>query len=186
MTLFPELSIDWLNGWILLAIYGLVFGAVVRSLPKDVTARLYDKSNWTPSQRALTTVGKLFSAALFVILAFSPLQIGHPLLFIGSALFVLGLLGFVIALFNFSAAEPGRPATAGFYRISRNPQWVMLILVFLGGSLAVGSWAALLLFALAAACYHFRILAEERSCIARYGDTYRAYLTRVPRYLLFF
>ena len=186
MTLFPKLSVGWLNGWILLAVYGLVFGAVVRSLPKDVIARLYDKSNWTPSQRVLTIVGKLLSSVLFVILAFSPLQIGRPIFIIGSALFVLGLLGLVIALFNFSAARPGRPATTGLYRISRNPQWVMLIIVFVGGSLAAGSWSALLLFAMAAACYHFRILAEERSCIATYGDAYRAYLTRVPRYLLFF
>ena len=186
MTLFPELSVGWLNGWILLAIYGLVFGATVRSLPKDVIARLYDKSNWTPSQRALTTVGKLLSSALFVILAFSPLQTGRPIFIIGSALFLLGLLGLVIALLNFSQVQPGCPATTGLYRISRNPQWIMLIIVFMGGSLAVGSWAALLLFTMAATCYHFRILAEERSCLAQYGDAYRDYLTRVPRYLLFF
>ena len=186
MTLFPELSVAWLSGWILLAIYGLVFGAVVRSFPKGVIARLYDKSNWTRPQRALTTVGKLLSTILFVILGFSPLRIGRPVFVIGSALFLLGLLGLVIALFNFSQARLGRPATAGLYRVSRNPQWVMLVPVFVGGCLAIGSWTALLLFAMAVVFYHFRILAEERSCITKYGDAYRDYLTRVPRYLLFF
>jgi protein-S-isoprenylcysteine O-methyltransferase Ste14 len=37
----------------------------------------------------------------------------------------------------------------------------------------------------AAACYHFRILAEGRSCLARYRDAYRDYVARVPGYLFF-
>jgi protein-S-isoprenylcysteine O-methyltransferase Ste14 len=185
MALFPPLRAAWLNGWILLVIYGLVFGVTVRSFPKDVIARLYDKSHWTRAQRALTVVGKVISTILFALLAFSPLQIGHPVFIIGSALFVLGLIGLVIALVDFKNAEPGRPATNGLYRVSRNPQWVTLVIMFVGSCLAIGSWAALLLFALAAVCYHVRILAEERSCLKRYGDAYRDYLARVPRYLLF-
>jgi protein-S-isoprenylcysteine O-methyltransferase Ste14 len=30
------------------------------------------------------------------------------------------------------------------------------------------------------------ILAEERVCLAQYGETYRKYMERVPRYLLLF
>lgn len=186
MTLLPRLGIGWLNGWVLLVVYGVVFGAVVRSFPKDVVARLYDRSNWTRTQRILTTIGKVLSTILFVLVAFSPLRIGRPVFAIGSALFVIGLVGVVVALFNFKDAQPGHPASAGLYRISRNPQWVMLVLVFVGGCLAVGSWAALSVFGMAVVCYHFRILAEERSCLLLYGEAYRDYLARVPRYFLFF
>lgn len=186
MVLFPKLSISWLNGWILLAIYGLVFGIVVRSFPKDVIDRLYDKSNWTRAQRRLTTVGKVLSSILFVLLALSPLQIGHPIFVVGGALFALGLTGLVIALFNFKNAQPDQPATTGLYRVSRNPQWVALVVMFVGGCLVIGSWTALFLFAMAAVCYHVRIRAEERSCLKKYGPAYEDYLARVPRYLLFF
>ena len=186
MVLFPRLGVGWLNGWIFLVIYVLVFGIVVRSFSKDVIARLYDKSNWTRAQRVLTTIGKVLSSILFVLLAFSPLQIGRPVFVVGSVLFALALIGLVIALFNFRNAQPGRPATTGLYRVSRNPQWVTLVMVFVGSCLAIGSWAALSLFALAVVCYHFRILAEERSCLITYGDAYRDYMVRVPRYFLFF
>lgn len=33
---------------------------------------------------------------------------------------------------------------------------------------------------------HLGIVAEEEICLKQYGDTYRAYLKHVPRYLLFF
>jgi len=185
MTLFPKLAAGWLNGWLLLVVYAVVFGAVVKSFPKDVVARLYDKSNWTHVQRVLTTIGKIISTLLFALLAFSPLRIGHPVFVIGSALFTLGLTGLVVALFEFKNAQPDQPATRGLYRVSRNPQWLMLVTIFVGASLAVGSWTALLVFAMAAACYHSRILAEERSCLEKYGGAYREYMTRVPRYFLF-
>ncbi len=186
MSFFPQLSIGWLNGWLLLAIYGIVFGAVVKSFPQEVVARLYDKSHWTERQRRLTLVGKALSSILFVLIAFSPLRIGQPIFVVGSALFALGLIGVVVALFNFKAAPPGQPATTGLYKISRNPQWVMLVVMFTGACLAIGSWAALLLLALAAICYHIRIRAEERSCLQHYGDDFRAYMERVPRYFVFF
>jgi protein-S-isoprenylcysteine O-methyltransferase Ste14 len=33
---------------------------------------------------------------------------------------------------------------------------------------------------------HYGILAEEEVCLKQYGDSYRAYMERVPRYFLFF
>lgn len=33
---------------------------------------------------------------------------------------------------------------------------------------------------------HYGILAEEEVCLQQYGDDYRAYMQRVPRYFVFF
>jgi protein-S-isoprenylcysteine O-methyltransferase Ste14 len=33
---------------------------------------------------------------------------------------------------------------------------------------------------------HFGILAEEEVCLKRYGEPYRVFMERVPRYFLFF
>lgn len=186
MELFPKLELGWLNGWILLAVYGVVFGGVVRSFPKDVVARLYDRSGWTPTQKTLTTIGKLLSLAGFILFIFTPLKIGERAFVVGTALFALGLIGVVVALFNFKDTPPDQPVTKGLYRVSRNPQWVMLVLVFLGAFIAAGSGIALILLVMAVLCYHFRILAEERACLSQYGDSYRDYMQRIPRYFLFF
>ncbi len=184
MQLFPKLSIGLLNGWIFLLVYGIVFGGVVKSFPKDVIARLYDTSHWTPTQKTFTRIVKVFALSIFVLVALTPLNVDTFVFWLGSAIFVLGMIGVIVALFNFRNTPAGQPATQGLYKISRNPQWVMLVLVFLGTCIAVGSWTACLLLCIGVGCAHFRILAEERACLAQYGEAYRAYMQQIPRYFI--
>ena len=89
----------------------------------------------------------------------------------------------IIALFDYRRTPAGRPVTRGLYRFTRNPQWLSLAAMLLGCCLAIGSCAAILLLLMAACFYHFRILGEERACLASYGSEYEDYLRRVPRYL---
>lgn len=186
MQLFPKLSISLRGGWIYLLVFGVVFGGVVKSFPKDVIARLYDTSNWTTTQRILTRIGKVFSVVITVLVALTPLTTNTLVFWLGTVIFVLGLSGLVLALFNFRNTPADQPITQGLYRVSRNPQWVMLIVMFLGQCLVIGSWTAFFLFIVTIVCYHFRILGEERACLTQYGDTYRDYMQRVPRYFVFF
>jgi len=186
MDLIPQLGLGWLYGWLPLAIFFAVFGLVLWALPKSVVSKLYDQSEWTARQRRITRVGKVFALACTVLLVLSPLQVGSGVFWLGAVVFGLGLVGLVVALLNFARMSPGEPAIRGLYRLSRNPQWVALVLVYLGSCLAVGSWLSVLLLVALSALFHVRILAEERSCIQLYGDAYRRYMKQVPRYFLFF
>jgi protein-S-isoprenylcysteine O-methyltransferase Ste14 len=186
MTLLPDFGLDWLAGWLLLLVYLIVFGGTIKLLSKEVVRKLYDRSGWTPAQRTLTRIGKVLSLLLMVAMLFARLRVGGGVFWAGLALYVLGSAGLVVALVHFSQMPEGEPATHGLYRLSRNPQWVALVLMFFGAALATGSWLLVLLFAITVVIYHFRILAEERSCRALYGDSFGAYMKRVPRYFLFF
>ncbi len=44
MQLFPVLKAGFFNGWLLAAIFYLVFGILLLIFPKPVVARLYDRS----------------------------------------------------------------------------------------------------------------------------------------------
>lgn len=101
-------------------------------------------------------------------------------------LYGLGLAGFIVALFNFKDTPYDRPATKGLYRISRNPQQVTFFVTFFGVGIAMGSWLALLIQVISSLFPHTRILAEEKACLDRYGESYREYMKNVPRYFLFF
>jgi protein-S-isoprenylcysteine O-methyltransferase Ste14 len=186
MELIPTFEIGWLNGWILICLLYLLYGILLWAFPKDVVARLYDKSGRTERQKKFIYAGSLLAFVYFVLIIFTPLKIGSDVFILGIILYSLGLVGFFIALFNFKNAPPDRLATGGLYRISRHPQQVMFFVSFLGICIAIGSWLALFIQIMSSLFLHSRILAEEKACLERYGDSYRDYMKRVPRYLLFF
>ena len=186
MELLPKLEIGWLNGWSLICLLYLTYGILLLAFPKDVVARLYDKSGRTKRQKILIYMGSLFAFVYFVLIIFTPLKIRSNVFIPGIILFALGLAGFVTALFNFKNAPFDRPVTGGLYRISRHPQQLMFFIAFLGVCLAIGSWLVLVLQMVSSLFLHVRILVEENACLERYGDVYHEYMQRVPRYFLFF
>jgi protein-S-isoprenylcysteine O-methyltransferase Ste14 len=83
---------------------------------------------------------------------------------------------------------PNRPASAlvvsGPYRFTRNPMYLSLTLLYLGGMFLANTWwPVLLLPPVLAALYWAVIRREERYLAAEFGDAYAAYRTRVRRWL---
>ena len=185
MELMPALKIGWLNGWILLAIEFLIEGFLMLIFPKPVVSRLFDRSGWSEEQKVFLVVGKVFSIACLVFIILTPIKINSSGFILGLVLYGFGLAGFVAALLTFKDTPLDRPVTKGLYQWSRHPQVVSSFLILLGICVAIGSWAALFLLVLSRLFQHFGILAEEKACLKKYGEPYRVYLGRVPRYFLF-
>jgi protein-S-isoprenylcysteine O-methyltransferase Ste14 len=186
MEAVPTLSIGWLNGWVPLCLLCLTEGLLLIVFPKDVVARLFDRSGWGSKQRIFTVAGKVSSLACLVLVVLTPLRIGSRVFIIGTILYIVGLVGLIIAVFDFKNTPLGQPATRGLYRVSRHPQILALFVLFLGMCIAIRSWLALLVLLMSRLLQHFGILAEEEACLRQYGDSYRGYMKRVPRYFLFF
>jgi len=132
----------------------------------------------------MSVVTKLAAFIFLTLIFLTPLRVGTSVLVMGMILYSLGFVLMVVALINFRNTPMGEPVTRGVYRISRNPQWVALVMVMLGIAIAIGLWTAIILAAVTMVAGHFRILAEEKACLEQYGESYRQYMERVPRYLL--
>lgn len=186
MELLPSLDIGWCNGWVLLCLLYLIFGILLVAFPKEVVLRLYEynRTGWSKAQRASYVIGKFLAVVCMVLMIFSPLKIGTNVFIPGIVLYVLGLAGFIIALINFRNTPLDQPVTSGLYRISRHPQMLMLFILASGICIAIGSWLVLLIQIISSLFLRSRTLAEETACLELYGDSYRAYMKRVPRYLL--
>lgn len=186
MEFLPEFRLAWLGGWLFLALLVLTDGILFLAFRKDVVTRLFDRSGWTRRQVVLTMIGKLLALVTVLMIIFTPLKLESPILMIGMALVGLGLIGLVKALVDFRNSSPHEPATQGIYGLTRHPQNMASSLVILGSTLAIGSWLALLLFVVARIFLHVNLVAEEEICLQEYGQAYREYMERVPRYLMFF
>ncbi|TET32417.1 MAG: isoprenylcysteine carboxylmethyltransferase family protein [Anaerolineales bacterium] len=186
MELFPSLEVEWLNGWVLLAFEFLIQGSLLLIFPKEVVSRLFSRSGWSVKQRVFLILGKVFSLACLILIILTPLKINSSAFIVGLILYTIGLIGLVAAMLNFKDTPLSQPVTKGVYKRSRHPQIVSLFFIFLGICVAIGSWAALFTLVMSKLFQHFGILAEEEVCLKRYGESYRAYMEKVPRYFLFF
>jgi protein-S-isoprenylcysteine O-methyltransferase Ste14 len=111
---------------------------------------------------------------------------------VGGGLVALGLVLMTLAVRAFRRAgtnvETPKPATTlvanGIYARSRNPMYVALALLFAGiGVLADSGWIALLLVPFLGVLRVGVIAREERYLERKFGECYRAYRTRVRRWL---
>ncbi|MFX1510946.1 MAG: methyltransferase family protein [Promethearchaeota archaeon] len=186
LELFPMLTLGLLNGWILLTIFFITELVLVLSFPKSTRGRLFEyaHSKWARHHRVMLIIGKTFGLLYILLLFFSPLKLSSPFFYLGMIFYIVGLSGFVIAIINFRSTPMNQPVTHGLYRYSRNPQILTILITMLGISLAVGSGMALILLLLSTVFSRVRIIEEEKACLAQYGEAYREYLERVPRYLI--
>ncbi|WP_176223081.1 isoprenylcysteine carboxylmethyltransferase family protein [Aurantimonas sp. 22II-16-19i] len=113
------------------------------------------------------------------------LAFGLPALVAGLTLIVLALLRFRRAGTN---PEPWKPSTAlvldGVYRLTRNPMYLGMALVYAG--IAVLSDSALTLVLLVPAVltiHHGVILREEHYLSRTFGDDYRSFMRGSRRWL---
>ena len=139
----------------------------------------------------------LYLGALLAALALHwtlPLQIADtaPIRWLGAAVAMLSIAFGVWARRTMVAAgtnvDPRRPSTAivtsGPFRLTRNPLYVALALLFIGLTLVGNTWWGIIaLVPLLFVMHQGVVLREERYLEAKFGDEYRAYKAHVARYL---
>jgi protein-S-isoprenylcysteine O-methyltransferase Ste14 len=142
----------------------------------------------------------LFGAALalgYVLSLYWPLGPGlaspNALALTVGLLFIV--LGFALAIRAFQMFRragthvvPGEPATAlvtaGPYRFTRNPIYIGFVLVYFGLSIVLTSmWVLLLLIPTLVILQRGVVKREEAYLERKFGDAYRAYKARVPRWV---
>lgn len=111
-------------------------------------------------------------------------------LLLGGALAGAGITIAALAIATFrsfqrmSGLDTSRLVTGGLYALSRNPQNVGWALALLGVAVAGRSVLALVMVALFALVLHTYIVRLEEPYLERiYGQAYRDYMERSPRYL---
>lgn len=110
---------------------------------------------------------------------------------IGALVMAAGFALALPAVFSFRRArthvEPWKPSSAlvthGVYRYLRNPMYVGATLLLAGFAVLFASDWTLVTTVAFALIVHFGVVKrEERYLAAKFGDAYRAYKARVPRY----
>jgi len=186
MELMPLLSLGLLNGWLPFLLLSIVTWGGLVLVPGEVSKRLLDRTDFSKKQKTFLMISKSIAIIDIVLISLTPLKLGTLEFQIGVFLLILGLVGLVVAMFDFKNTPFGKPVTTGLYKLSRHPINVTQAISILGICIAIGSWIALLFLILSKIPAHFITIAEEEFCLRKYGDSYREYMKHVPRYIMFF
>jgi len=186
MYFLPEVKFGFYNGWIPLAVFFLTFLLFLLTSPKEIVKKLYDRSGWSKKQIIILALFKIIILSFFILIIFMPLKFNTIYFYIGLPIYLIGYFCFFMALFNYRNTPVDQVVKKGIYKISRNPQAFFIFITFLGICFMLGNILYLLFIFFLFISLHVRILTEEKSCLSQYGDSYRDYMKRAPRYFLFF
>jgi protein-S-isoprenylcysteine O-methyltransferase Ste14 len=177
-------NIHILNAWIAIIPIWL-FGIIISSTNRKGMKRGTDMS-WYEKNEKISSFISLFSMISFMIVAvFIPIKMTKILFPLGILLIVVGALGHFAAKFAYASTEMDKPASSGVYRISRNPMYAFLSLVFLGTSIISISPVLFSIWIVLVISSHVLIMGEELYCQTKYGQPYLEYMARVSRYFGF-
>jgi len=112
-----------------------------------------------------------------------PLSSNVLFISIGSTIYILALILFIIALSNYAYAPQGKPVTTGVYKYSRNPQQILASVLWFGVGISLGSYVVVISVILQLIILYPSLIAQERFCLEMYGEEYRQYMKNTARYL---
>jgi protein-S-isoprenylcysteine O-methyltransferase Ste14 len=144
----------------------------------------FEDPELTSQKRVMIPAASWMLCGLVVSL-FVPINFG--VLFIpGLVIATLGLVIVGLAFYSFS--EQAGLTTIGIQRYSRNPNYIgwttyFLGLTVIGWSLSIFSIIFLVYLVYTALYLHYNVLQEEVFLAGKYGEPYREYMKRTPRYL---
>ena len=112
------------------------------------------------------------------------LIIGAILIAAGAAMAIVAGRSFLQAGTNVDPLKPSLTlVTGGIFAWMRNPMYVGLMLLTAGLAIALASDWTLVLLVPAALILHFGVVTrEERYLETKFGESYRVYMSKVPRY----
>ena len=184
MSLIPDFELGLWNAWIfiLLVLLPLPLVVLFRKGVFKKTASIH-ASILTERENKIFIFSKIIMLSVFIYSIFLPLQLGMIWFSIGLPIYLLGLILQTIAWVNVATSPVDEPVTKGLYRYLRHPMYVTLQLIFIGTGIASASWLFLLLSIILIITHFYNAIPEERECLEAYGNAYREYMNRTPRWI---
>ena len=190
----PSLTYALLTLLVLAVFYGIYFAKALlqkrRGIQTRQIGRRKEKNIHTVELlMSIATLGVVAAQLLSIVLDWSCLPAGAR--FSGFLVGLLGDLFFLLAVVcmrdSWRAGIPDKDKTAlvttGIYKVSRNPAFLGFDLQYLGVLLLYCNPLTAVFSLFAIVMLHMQILQEDRYLTEAFGTPYRAYCSRVFRYL---
>ena len=184
MSLIPAFEIGVWNAWIFM-IWLLVpfFLEPLNIIPKGREKGSNFTAEFNKMQKSALLSLHIIYLLMVIYSIFVPLKLGTVWFYAGLTIYLLGLISYAMVFVGFATTPPDKLVTKGIYRYSRNPMQISVFLLLLGIGIAIASWVFLLLSVAYMIVPLLWLNAEEHHLLKLYGDAYREYTRRTPRWI---
>jgi len=184
MSAVPAFEVGIWNAWILTVFMLLVGMVPAFFISKERAKQLESRPPYNNIEKISVLATHAFiMPAVAIYSIFLPLKLDTAWLYTGLPICFMGGILMLISYINIKDTPPDELVTKGAYHISRHPLYFGQFLIYIGMGIACASWV-LLLFALAwIVLWQIALSAEERDLVEQYGETYRQYMNRTPRWI---
>ena len=184
MSFIPAFDIGIWNAWILTVFMLLVGMAPAFFVNKERAKQLEKMPPYNKAEKISVLATHAFiMPAVAIYSIFVPLEVNTAWLYTGLPICFIGGILMLMAYISIMDTPPDKLVTRGAYHISRHPLYVGQFLIYVGMGLACASWVILLLAIAWIILWQIAISAEERDLLEHYGDAYREYMNRTPRWI---
>ncbi len=178
MSLLPAFELGFWNAWIFILPLLLINFSLMA-----VNKEKMDEGPLSEKEKRLSAITQVTLFGSWIYSVFLPLQLGTAWFYAGLAVYLAGMIFLTAAALVFTATPKGRVVTEGVYLISRHPMYVSLFLIHIGIAIACVSWIFLLSAIVFIAIVRRSAVFEEAFCLGKFGDAYREYMNRTPRWI---
>ncbi len=185
MSLLPAFELGLWNAWII-EIFSFVAPLAFMADKERMQKRTEGEPTWSEFSRTSKVVFIVPTVIMPFTLIYSiflPLKVGTAWFYAGIPICFLALLMHFMTAHSYSAGPVDEPMTRGVRSISRHPCYFSIFLVYTGIGIACASWVFLLCALAWIVSWHFGVVEEERVLLQKYGDAYREYMDRTPRWI---
>ena len=188
MLWLPIFEIGLWNAWIFIVLSLVLTTVSFMLIAKEkMEKRMEGEPAWselTKTAKIAFVITHMIVMPLTIIYSiFLPLKLGIVWFFAGLPICLLALVMDLLFSISFITGPVDEPITTGIFAISRNPGYLSYFLMCAGIGIACASWIFLLFAVVWIVAWHFGIPGEERTLIGKYGDAYRDYMKRTPRWI---
>jgi len=187
MSFIPDFKVGLLNAWIFTIFIIFVYAVPGNLINKKAMRRFYCFTMYFETSSKRTGTAARFLQIIYPIVGiysiFLPIKIGTTWFYAGLIIFIIAFIWSIITHICFANSKLNDPVTGGTYRYSRNPTYFGQFLLFVGISIACISWIVLLLVIIYILTANYLINLEEDYCLEKYGDAYKKYMKRTPKWI---
>jgi len=189
MSWLPAFEIGLWNAWIFMVSL-FAAGFVPLYIDKEKTEKRVEGEPTGSELKKTTKIAHVITHIMImpftlIYSIFLPLKLGTLWFFAGLPICLLALVMVLMSSISLSTAPLGEPISKGVYAISRHPGYFGFFLGFVSIGIACASWVFLLCALVWIVSWHFGVIEEERMLLEKYGDAYRDYMNRTPRWIGF-